>query len=276
MRICKGAYTEVCNRAKLNCNTVLRSLYAVDGSIMVEVVAALIWNENKFLICQRPAHKARGLLWEFVGGKIESGETDAEALIRECREELDIDVSVGETFLEVTHKYPDITVHLTVFNAKIKEGVPKLLEHAALKWITPDEIKFYNFCPADDKILKKILRERSNGKAKKDLGKKGERLAAKHLKRKGYKILKKNYKTPFCEVDIIAKCGDMLCFCEVKTRNSDLYGAPSEAVNYEKRQRYIRAAHHYLNGNEDCTVRFDIIEIFRGKINHIENAFEAM
>ena len=242
---------------------------------MVEVVAALIWDKDKFLICQRPAHKARGLLWEFVGGKVEAGETGDEALARECREELDIEVVAGDVFLEVTHKYPDITVHLTVYNATIKEGVPKLLEHAALKWITPAEIKFYNFCPADDKILKKILRERSNGKTKKDLGKKGERLAAKYLKRKGYKILQKNYRTPFCEVDIIAKCGDVLCFCEVKTRNSDLYGAPSEAVNYAKQQLYIRAAHHYPRDNDDCTVRFDIIEVYRGEINHIENAFTA-
>lgn len=239
----------------------------------VEVVAALVWQENKFLICQRPAHKARGLLWEFVGGKIEAGETGAEALARECREELDIEVEAQDVFLEVTHKYPDITVHLTVYNAKIKEGVPKLLEHAALKWITPAEIKFYNFCPADDKILKKILREHSNGKAKKKLGQKGERLAAKYLKRNGYKILVKNYRTPFCEVDIIAKCGDVLCFCEVKTRTSDLYGAPSEAVNHAKQQLYIRAAHHYLGGSEDCTVRFDVIEVYRGEINHIENAY---
>lgn len=195
--------------------------------------------------------------------------------MRECREELDIEVVTQDIFLEVTHKYPDITVRLTVFNAAIKEGEPKLLEHAAIKWITPEEIKFYNFCPADDKILKKILRKRSNGNSKRKLGQTGERLAAKYLKRNGYKILKKNYRTPFCEVDIIAKCGDVLCFCEVKTRNSDLYGAPSEAVNCAKQQRYIRAADHYLGGKDDCTVRFDIIEVFRGEINHIENAFGA-
>lgn len=246
------------------------------GINMVEVVAALIWHENKFLICQRPAHKARGLLWEFVGGKIEAGETGAEALSRECREELDIEVCAEDVFIEVTHKYPDITVHLTVYNAKIKEGEPKLLVHAAIKWITPEEIKFYNFCPADDKILKKILRERSDGKAKKKLGKKGEKLAAKYLKKQGWKIIETNYRTPFCEVDIIAKRDNVLSFCEVKTRETDAYGRPSEAVNASKQKLYIRAAHHYFSGNEpDCTVRFDIIEVFRGEINHIENAFEA-
>lgn len=242
---------------------------------MVEVVAALIWNNNKFMICQRPAHKARGLMWEFVGGKTEAGESGEQALARECREELDIEVCADDIFMEVTHKYPDITVHLTVYNAQIKEGVPKLLEHAALKWITPEEIKFYNFCPADESILKKIISEHSDGKAKKRLGKMGERLAVKYLKKHGYKILEKNYRTPFCEVDIIAKCGDVLCFCEVKTRNSDVYGAPSEAVNLSKQKRYIRAAYHYLSGNEECTVRFDIIEVFRGEVNHIKNAFMA-
>lgn len=123
---------------------------------MVEVVAALIWEKDRFMICQRPAQKARGLLWEFVGGKVEPGETKAEALIRECREELDITVRVGEVFTEVTHVYPDITVHLTLFFAGIERGVPKLLEHRDLRWITPEEIPAYEFCPADKEILEKI------------------------------------------------------------------------------------------------------------------------
>ena len=124
---------------------------------MTEVVAALIWDKNKFMICQRPAHKARALLWEFVGGKVEPGETKEQALIRECREELNITVSVSDVFTEVVHEYPDITVHLTLFNAEISEGVPELLEHNDLKWITPSEIPNYNFCPADKDILKKII-----------------------------------------------------------------------------------------------------------------------
>lgn len=123
---------------------------------MTEVVAALIWNENKFMICQRPAHKARGLLWEFVGGKVESGETKEQALIRECREELGITVAVGGIFMEVIHEYPDLTVHLTLFHATVANGEPKKLEHNDIKWITPGEIPNYNFCPADVKILLKI------------------------------------------------------------------------------------------------------------------------
>ena len=123
---------------------------------MVEVVAALIWDKDKFMICQRPAHKARGLLWEFVGGKVEPGETKEQALIRECQEELAITLSVGDVFMDVVHEYPDINVHLTLFIAKIKEGTPQILEHNDIKWITPSEIEDYEFCPADEEILEKI------------------------------------------------------------------------------------------------------------------------
>ena len=130
---------------------------------MTEVVAALIWDKDKFMICQRPATKSCALLWEFVGGKVEAGETKEQALIRECREELNITLSVGDVFTEVVHEYPDITVHLTLFNAEITKGVPELLEHNDLKWITPSEISNYNFCPADKDILKKII-EVSNEK----------------------------------------------------------------------------------------------------------------
>jgi len=121
-----------------------------------EVVAALIWNENKFMICQRPAHKARGLLWEFVGGKVEPGETKPEALIRECREELAVTVEVGDVFMDVLHDYPDLLVHLTLFHATIAEGEPQKLEHNDIRWITPAEIPQYDFCPADVEILREI------------------------------------------------------------------------------------------------------------------------
>ncbi len=130
---------------------------------MVEVVAALIWNDDKFMICQRPENKARGLLWEFVGGKVEPNETKEQALIRECQEELDITLKVGKVFLDVVHEYPDITVHLTLFNAIITEGEPKLLEHNDLRWITPKEIPQYDFCPADEEILERIREEYNHG-----------------------------------------------------------------------------------------------------------------
>ena len=123
---------------------------------MIEVVAALICDNGKFMICQRPAHKARGLLWEFVGGKVEQGETKEQALIRECQEELAVTLSVGDVFMDVVHEYPDLTVHLTLFNATIAEGEPQKLEHNDIQWITPSEISNYEFCPADEEILARI------------------------------------------------------------------------------------------------------------------------
>ena len=125
---------------------------------MTDVVAALIWEGDRFLACQRPANKARALLWEFVGGKVEPGETPEEALMRECREELDITVAPGDIFLTVIHEYPDLTVKLTLFKASIAEGTPKALEHNDIRWITPAEIPEYDFCPADVEILEEITK----------------------------------------------------------------------------------------------------------------------
>ena len=126
---------------------------------MAEVVAALIWDKDKFMICQRPAHKARGLLWEFVGGKVETGETKQQALVRECQEELAVTVDVGVVFMDVTHEYSDLTVHLTLFHAAIREGVPQKLEHNDIRWITVGEIDQYDFCPADETILDRLRKE---------------------------------------------------------------------------------------------------------------------
>lgn len=134
----------------------------MDEKRTVAVVAALIWDKNRFMICQRPAHKTRGLQWEFVGGKVEKGETNAEALIRECREELDIPVLPGTLFHQLRHEYEDIIVDLYVYNTVIAEGIPQLLEHHDLRWITPEQIDGYDFCPADKDILKKI-KELANG-----------------------------------------------------------------------------------------------------------------
>lgn len=125
---------------------------------MTEVVAALIWDRDRFLICQRPEHKTRGLLWEFVGGKVEKGESQEDALIRECQEELAVMVAVKDVFMEVTHTYPDMTVHLTLFHAEIVRGEPRLLEHRDARWITPEETRQYEFCPADEVILEELRR----------------------------------------------------------------------------------------------------------------------
>jgi 8-oxo-dGTP diphosphatase len=126
---------------------------------VTEVVAALIWQQDRFLICQRPEGKTCPLLWEFVGGKVEAGETKEDALVRECKEELDIIVEVGDIFMEVVHEYPFDTIHLTLYNAVIREGIPKKIVHTNLNWITIKEIPKYEFCPADRDILEKLMRK---------------------------------------------------------------------------------------------------------------------
>lgn len=128
-----------------------------ENRTITEVVAALIWENDRFLICQRPAHKARGLLWEFVGGKVDPGESKQQALIRECREELAVEVSVGDVFMEVLHEYPDLLVRLTLFNSSIVSGAPQMLEHNDIRWIKVEQIPDFAFCPADVDILKKLM-----------------------------------------------------------------------------------------------------------------------
>ena len=123
---------------------------------MTKVVAALIWDNDRFMICQRPAHKARGLLWEFVGGKVEKDESPQQALFRECMEELDVDIVVGDLFMDVVHEYPDLTVSLSLYNASISRGIPKKLEHNDIRWIKVSEIDDFDFCPADTTILDRL------------------------------------------------------------------------------------------------------------------------
>ena len=127
---------------------------------MLEVVAGLIRDGERFLICQRPAHKARGLLWEFAGGKVEMGETGPQALKRELREELGIEVEVQEQVADVTYAYPELTVHLTLYGASIVQGTPQLLEHNDLRWIALDEANDEDFCPADQLFLAELRRRR--------------------------------------------------------------------------------------------------------------------
>lgn len=161
----EGRGYRVVQPQQVECRGVWMTNYVMEKSVqsarkgrtaMTEVVAALIWDGDRFLICQRPAHKARGLLWEFVGGKVEPGESKAQALIRECREELAVTVEPGAVFMDVTHVYPDLTVHLTLFNAVITEGIPQLLEHNDIRWISAPEIDTFEFCPADEEILAQL------------------------------------------------------------------------------------------------------------------------
>lgn len=126
---------------------------------MTEVVAALIREGGSILICQRPEHKARGLLWEFPGGKVEPGESPREALIRECMEELDIRLTIGELFARVTHQYPELLVRLSLYEARIEAGSPQNIEHRDIRWVSPGELKGYDFCPADRDIIAMLSKE---------------------------------------------------------------------------------------------------------------------
>lgn len=120
------------------------------------IVAAFIYEQGKFLICQRPADKARALLWEFVGGKVEQGETNEQALKRECFEELAVTVEVKGLFYQNTHEYEDIIVNLFIYHAKIVSGTIQKLEHNDIRWITAKETDNYTFCPADVEVLELI------------------------------------------------------------------------------------------------------------------------
>ncbi len=124
---------------------------------MLEVAAAMISREDgRILICQRPETKARALGWEFPGGKIESGETVQEALIRECREELAIDICAGAEIAQVEYAYPDVCVHLHLLACSIQSGAPAALEHREIRWVLPAEFSEYDFCPADRQLIDQL------------------------------------------------------------------------------------------------------------------------
>ncbi len=124
---------------------------------MVTVVAALIATPQGYLMGQRPPHKARGLTWEFVGGKVEEGETPQQALQRECMEELGVMVDVGPLFMESNHTYPDLSIHFLLYHASIRSGCPQPLEHVALRYVKKEEFAAYITAKEDAEILHRLL-----------------------------------------------------------------------------------------------------------------------
>ncbi len=122
---------------------------------MVEVTAAIICKRGRVLICQRPADKRCGLLWEFPGGKLEEGETGEQCIRRECREELAAELAEIRPFAEVVYEYPGYAVHIQFYTAKLAAGEPVRREHAAFRWIKPEEAAEIEFCPADAKCCQK-------------------------------------------------------------------------------------------------------------------------
>lgn len=129
---------------------------------VIEVVGAIIKDGDRYLIGQRAEYKAQGGLWEFMGGKIEQGETFEEALKRECREELDLAIEDVRVIDSVVHEYPEKTIRLTLLECRPKEGsVPRALEHQAIKWVTVAEMKDVPFCPADKELVEKLFTKKT-------------------------------------------------------------------------------------------------------------------
>ena len=123
---------------------------------MIKVVAAVIEKDGKVLFCKRGAGGNCPFLWEFPGGKTEPGETDAEALIRECSEELGVTLDVMEKTAQVCYVYPDISINLSLYRCTLVEGEPAALEHNAIRWVSPDEISGYPLAPADFELWKSL------------------------------------------------------------------------------------------------------------------------
>jgi mutator protein MutT len=127
-----------------------------DDKKITEVSAALIFRDGKLLITRRHAKSHLGGLWEFPGGKREAGETSEECLVREIREELGVEISVGESFSEISHDYPEKSVHLKFFICKLISGEPQPLDCAAVKWIGKTELANFEFPAADAQLLEKL------------------------------------------------------------------------------------------------------------------------
>jgi 8-oxo-dGTP diphosphatase len=123
---------------------------------MIEVSAALIFRDGKLLITQRQTRSHLGGLWEFPGGKREAGETFAQCLVREIREELGVEISVGKLFEEISHAYPEKSVRLKFFICKLLSGEPQLLDCAAIRWVNKTELDDYEFPAADTQLLEKL------------------------------------------------------------------------------------------------------------------------
>jgi 8-oxo-dGTP diphosphatase len=123
---------------------------------VIEVSAALIFRDGKLLIAQRHAKADLGGLWEFPGGKREAGETFEECLVREIREELGVEISVGGLFEEIIHNYPEKSVHLKFFICKLLSSEPQPLDCAAVRWVTKAELADFQFPTADAQLLEKL------------------------------------------------------------------------------------------------------------------------
>ena len=125
---------------------------------IIEVVGAIIRDGDRYLVGQRAANKAQGGLWEFMGGKIEPGETPEQALARECREELALEIEDEHIIDSVVHEYPEKTIRLTLISCSPKSGsIPKALEHQQIRWVTRVEMDVLDFAPADRELIGRMI-----------------------------------------------------------------------------------------------------------------------
>ena len=122
------------------------------------VTAAIVLKDRRVLVARRAQGQKNAGMWEFPGGKVESGESGPQALVRECCEELGVTIRVHGAFMDVTHEYPELTVHLTLYEAEIAQGEPKKLEHNDIRWITVKEMDELEFCPADQVFCREIAK----------------------------------------------------------------------------------------------------------------------
>jgi 8-oxo-dGTP diphosphatase len=127
----------------------------------IRVVAALIADTSRpgrYLVQQRLPGKSRPRLWEFPGGKVEPAETDEQALVRECREELDVLLEVGERIWHTSHRYADLVVELVLYRGRIRSGEPKPLHANALRWASAEDMRRLPFCEADLPLVDLLAR----------------------------------------------------------------------------------------------------------------------
>ena len=127
-------------------------------SAVIDVVAALVSESGRYLVGCRPAGKSQGGKWEFMGGKIEPGETPEAALARECREELALEIENARVVDSVVHAYPDRTINLMLLECSAKPGsVPRALEHSEIRWVTPEEMRALPFAEADRELIERMF-----------------------------------------------------------------------------------------------------------------------
>lgn len=118
-------------------------LFFLDDIQMLKVAAAIIQKEGKYLITRRHKHSHLGHLWEFPGGKLEVNESPEACIIRECQEEIDLQIKPTRLYREVQHDYPEVSVHLYFFLCEIVSGEPKAIDCAGIAWASPEELKNY-------------------------------------------------------------------------------------------------------------------------------------